>query len=136
AQVISLHREHFWLADAISLAVFTVVGTQVVVQAPAFAPISLSYWVMPPLMGLLTGVGGGILRDLLGAQTPYVMQDHYYALASLIGGGVYSILARVQSPDAWAIGCAIATILLLRILSIHTWVRLKAHACMLSLFNT
>ncbi len=119
AGMTSLRREQLWLADVVSLAVFTVIGAQVVVNTSTFEPTTLSYLVMAPLMGLLTGVGGGIVRDLLGARIPYVIQDPYYALSSLVGGSVYMMLIGLQVASFWAIGETIITILGLHVLRSH-----------------
>ena len=46
-------------------------------------------------MGMLTGVGGGIFRDILVTETPYVLKKHVYALAALIGSTVYYVLRGI-----------------------------------------
>ncbi|NEQ50680.1 MAG: hypothetical protein F6K11_11185 [Leptolyngbya sp. SIO3F4] len=114
-----LRREQFWLADIVSLAIFTVIGAQVAVESSIFGPTTSSYWLMPPLMGLLTSVGGGIVRDLSGARIPYVVQDPCYSLSSLAGGSVYMMLIGVQVASSLAIGGTIVTILGLHILRSH-----------------
>jgi uncharacterized membrane protein YeiH len=67
--------------DALGLAFFTVAGTQ---KALAFG---LSP-VMAALLGMLTGVGGGMARDLLLAEIPVVLRADFYAVAALAGAGV------------------------------------------------
>lgn len=66
--------------DAIGLAFFVVTGTQ---KALAFgiSPIPAA------IMGMLTGIGGGVLRDLLVAEVPVVLRTDFYALAALAGAG-------------------------------------------------
>ena len=113
AKVTPLHRKQLWFADTISLAVFTIVGAQVVMSSPALAPVTLFHWGIPLLMGLMTGVGGGVMRDVLGGRTPYVIKHPSYPLASLIGASVYCLLVRVQAPAICAIGGAIATVILI-----------------------
>ena len=42
-------------------------------------------------MGVITGVGGGVLRDVLAGDTPYIFVKHFYACASLIGALLCSL---------------------------------------------
>jgi uncharacterized membrane protein YeiH len=69
------------LFDAAGLAIFAVSGTQK----------ALAYGVSPlvaPLLGMLTGVGGGMVRDLLVNEIPVVLRADLYALAALAGASV------------------------------------------------
>ncbi|MGD1896219.1 MAG: trimeric intracellular cation channel family protein [Phormidesmis sp.] len=95
-----IRTEHLWLANAISLATFTTIGTQVALQQFALIPYAHPLWVLAPVMGLLTGVGGGAIRDILDTQTNRIFQRPYEAIAALSGGIVYSCLALVQVPDS------------------------------------
>ncbi|MBD9480094.1 trimeric intracellular cation channel family protein [Pseudoxanthomonas sp. PXM02] len=66
------------LFDAMGLALFAVAGTQK----------ALEYGISPPMaagMGMLTGIGGGIARDVLLAQVPLVLRAELYAVAALAG---------------------------------------------------
>lgn len=67
--------------DAAGLALFAVSGTQ---KALAYGLNPL----MAALLGMLTGIGGGIVRDLLVARTPAVLQRDLYALAALAGAAL------------------------------------------------
>ncbi len=84
------------LLDAMGLAFFAVSGTQ---QALAFG---LSP-VMAALLGMITGVGGGIARDVLLAEIPAVLRSDLYAVAALSGaaivaaGGVLHLPALVSA---------------------------------------
>lgn len=73
--------------DAIGLSAFAVTGTEAVCHGEFGG-----YFVLAVLMGMLTGVGGGIFRDILVTETPYVLKKHVYALAALIGSTVYYVL--------------------------------------------
>ena len=64
--------------DAIGLAFFVVVGTE---KALAFGVPP----VMAAILGMLTGIGGGVMRDLLVAEVPVVLRTDFYALAALAG---------------------------------------------------
>lgn len=67
--------------DAAGLALFAVAGTT---KALAFQLNPL----MAALLGMLTGIGGGIMRDLLVARTPAVFQRDFYAVAALAGAAL------------------------------------------------
>jgi len=69
------------LLDAIGLAFFAVAGTE---KALAFGLSPL----MAALMGMLTGVGGGVARDVLLAEIPAVLRSDLYAVAALAGGAI------------------------------------------------
>ena len=66
--------------DSLGLGVFTVVGIQTALEKSGdYGPFLLV------CVGVLTGVGGGVLRDVLAGERPYVFVKHFYACASLIG---------------------------------------------------
>lgn len=69
--------------DALGLAAFSVSGTEL-----AFV-YGIDNGVLAVIIGLLSGVGGGIMRDVLTASTPYIFKKHIYALASLFGAALY-----------------------------------------------
>ena len=73
--------------DAIGLAAFSVAGTEIAFSAGlsnnAFLAITL---------GVLTGCGGGVLRDILTETQPYIFKKHVYAIASITGAGTYYLL--------------------------------------------
>jgi uncharacterized membrane protein YeiH len=64
--------------DAIGLGAFVVVGTSVALDA------GTSYFIAV-VMGVITGVGGGVLRDVLARRTPIVLVGEIYAVAGLLG---------------------------------------------------
>lgn len=64
--------------DALGLALFAVSGTQKAL-AYRLSPI------MAPLLGMLTGIGGGVLRDVLLSEVPAVLRSDLYAVAALAG---------------------------------------------------
>lgn len=103
--------------DALGLAFFCVAGAE---KALAFG---LSP-VMAALLGMLTGVGGGIVRDVLLAKIPKVLRSDLYALAALAGAGVVvagDLLRLPHIPTAVAAGLVC---LILRIIAIRRGWRL------------
>lgn len=86
--------------DAAGLAVFAVAGTQ---KALGYGLNPL----MSALLGMLTGIGGGMLRDLLLAEIPTVLRSELYAVAAL-AGAVVVVAGHVLNfpPTAMAISGA------------------------------
>ena len=64
--------------DAIGLGVFTVIGAWVAIQSDVCV-------VGVVALAVLTGVGGGIMRDVLAHETPIVLREEVYASASIVG---------------------------------------------------
>lgn len=77
-------RNFVLLFDAAGLALFAVTGTQ---KALGYGLNPL----MASLLGMLTGVGGGMLRDVLAADIPHVLRSDLYAVAALAGAIVIVI---------------------------------------------
>ncbi len=70
--------------DALGLAAFSVTGVEVTCAAGNSENVVLAV-----VLGVITGVGGGVLRDVLVNEKPYILIKHIYAVASLIGASVY-----------------------------------------------
>ena len=92
--------------DSLGLGVFTVVGIQTALEKNGdYAPFLLV------CVGVLTGVGGGILRDLCCMERPYVFTKHIYACASL-GGAAVCLLLWPLGQNAAMLACLLVTIIL------------------------
>ena len=79
------------LLDAVGLAFFAVTGTE---KALAFG---LSP-VMAALLGMVTGIGGGVVRDVLVADIPVVLRSDLYAVAALAGAATVVACHLLQLP--------------------------------------
>ncbi|RMH90873.1 trimeric intracellular cation channel family protein [Lysobacter pythonis] len=93
SQAIERAQQPVRVLDAMGLAVFAVAGTAKALEA-GISPL------MAPLLGVLTGVGGGIVRDVLLAQVPLVLRAELYAVAAFAGGGVVALGAALGLPPA------------------------------------
>lgn len=91
------------VADTIGLAIFTVIGARAGIK---FDNIFLAVFV-----GTLTGVGGGVLRDLFAGEQPAIFVRHFYACASIIGALVYALLYDFAPNAALIAGAAVVFIL-------------------------
>lgn len=78
------------IMDSLGLAVFTVVGIETAATHLEGFNVYLLLFV-----GVITGVGGGVMRDALSGNTPYIFVKHFYATASLIGSAVTIALWNV-----------------------------------------
>ena len=72
-------RAMFWM-DTAGLGIFTVVGIRT-----AYAHVPQATVFLLVFVGVVTGVGGGVLRDMMAGDTPYIFVKHVYASASLAG---------------------------------------------------
>lgn len=68
------------ILDAIGLGIFTVVG----VSAGMHTIFENNFFLLI-FLGVITGVGGGVIRDMLAIQKPYILVKHVYACASILG---------------------------------------------------
>jgi len=78
-----------FLADSTGLGIFTVCGMNVAINAGFGDNVFLVVFV-----GVVTGVGGGVLRDVFAGDRPYIFVKHIYACAAIVGG----IAAEVMWP--------------------------------------
>ena len=98
--------------DAVGLAAFTVTGTQMACVAGFSDKI-----IFVIFMGMLTGVGGGIFRDILVSQTPYVLKKHIYAVASIIGSVLYYVLSITFGYEFTGTFTSMIAIIVIRLLA-------------------
>jgi uncharacterized membrane protein YeiH len=75
------------ILDSLGLGIFTVVGVNVGLNTLTNTNLFLLVF-----LGVTTGVGGGILRDVMAGKMPYVFQKHIYASASTVGAAICSVL--------------------------------------------
>ena len=102
--------------DAIGLGLFTVIGVQT-----AFVRVSEFNSYLAIFVGVITGVGGGILRDILAGNTPFVLLKHFYACASLVGAIICAVLwPYTGSVPAMLVG-AITIVVLRNMAAYYHW---------------
>jgi uncharacterized membrane protein YeiH len=93
--------------DALGLGLFTAGGTQIALDASLPAIVAV-------LMGTITAVFGGVLRDIVCNEIPKAFRDHRpYAVCSFVGGWLV-VLAHTLGSSQWvalALGAAAATLL-------------------------
>lgn len=99
------------IMDSVGLGIFTVAGIQ---TAKSVNPDS-GYFLLV-FVGIVTGVGGGLLRDICAGVTPYIFVKHFYACASLVGSLLCALLWNYTSENIAMISGS-AAVLVLRILA-------------------
>lgn len=102
-----------FIMDTLGLAIFTVVGVKV-----AYGVITEHRLFLTVCVGVLTGVGGGVLRDVLAGNIPYIFVKHIYACASIAGAIVCALLWRWSGETAAVLSGA-AVIVVIRCISAH-----------------
>lgn len=100
------------LFDAIGLGIFTVVGVQAAFNSTGELNAFLAIFV-----GAVTGVGGGVMRDVFAGVQPYIFVKHFYATASIIGAAVCLLLWNIGQMPSMLIGSAVTVAL--RLLAAH-----------------
>ncbi|MCE2596480.1 trimeric intracellular cation channel family protein [Motilimonas cestriensis] len=98
--------------DAFGLALFTVIGAEKVLSYELPSVVAI-------VMGVITGVAGGMIRDVLAGQIPFVLQKEIYATASILGGVLYTVSLSLGLDDGWALGIAMAGTLGLRLAALR-----------------
>jgi uncharacterized membrane protein YeiH len=100
------------VADALGLAVFSVVGARVAlgVGAPPVVVV---------IMSATTATVGGMVRDVLCDETPLILRKQIYATAALAGGGVFLGLRALSLPQAVVIGTTIGAVSALRLAALQ-----------------
>lgn len=109
--------------DAFGLAAFTVTGAGVAYSAgfggSGFTVVAI---------GMITGVGGGIFRDIITNTTPYVFKKHIYAIASILGSILYYVCRALAMTEGWTVALPVVLVVGIRILATkYRWSLPKIH---------
>lgn len=111
ARVIHRLRWPFLLLDALGLVVFTIIGCNIAIEIGSHPLIVL-------VAGMVTGIFGGILRDVLCNDVPLVFQGELYATVSIVTGAIYYFGRLAGFESDLLIPLAIAVGFTLRVLAI------------------
>jgi uncharacterized membrane protein YeiH len=110
----------FLIPDAIGLALFTVIGTQIALQWH-------TPWLAASLMGVITGVFGGVLRDILCNDVPSIfLKGELYATAAWLGALSLIGLQEIGMAPVNAAWAAMGIVLVLRLLALRFRLTLPA----------
>lgn len=107
-----IHEKGLLIADAFGLAVFTVIGTEVALQYAM--PSSTAV-----IMGVMTGVAGGVMRDVICNEIPLIFKKEIYATACLAGAVTFVLLRMLGTPHWLDTGVAMLVVLAIRLAAIR-----------------
>jgi len=107
------------LSDALGLALFAVLGTAKAMSLGV--PISIAI-----VMGTITGVAGGMIRDVLCNVIPMILRQEIYATAAILGGCLYALFSTLGWSENLATIGAVVGALTLRLAAIYWQVSLPA----------
>ena len=99
------------LSDALGLAVFAALGTQKALDMGTSGFVAIT-------MGVITGIFGGIMRDILANRPPAVLYGGIYALAALVGCAMFVVLSETSVSPVVVLWISVAVILVLRVVAI------------------
>lgn len=100
--------------DAIGLGVFAVTGTNTAIMIGHAHNPFLAIFV-----GVMTGIGGGMLRDILAKEVPFVLYKDIYASAAIVGALIYYYLYTLQISPMISVSSAIIITILIRLLATY-----------------
>ena len=104
-------RKTMFLFDSIGIGLFTILGIQKTLDLGLSPVIAV-------LMGTISAVFGGVLRDTLMNEIPLIFRKEIYATACIIGGAMYLLLTQLMADDDWAVFITVAFIIGLRVLAV------------------
>ena len=96
--------------DTVGLGIFTVVGIHTG-RKEGYEQIFLLIF-----LGVITGVGGGLLRDMMAQEMPYILTKHIYACASISGAAV-CVMSDSMLGDFWSMTVGMTVVMLVRYLA-------------------
>lgn len=99
------------LSDSVGLGAFTVLGIQCVQERTEYNSLALLLFV-----GVITGVGGGLLRDIFAGNVPYIFRKHVYATASIAGAISFLCLQQFCSSKLASL-ISLLLVVILRLLA-------------------
>jgi uncharacterized membrane protein YeiH len=109
---VTSHQRQILLLDAVGLGLFAVTGAQKAIDH-GINPV------MAAILGMLTGIGGGMTRDVLAGDIPFVLRADLYALAALAGAGLVSIGTILDVSPTYLMLLGAAACIFLRLMAIY-----------------
>ena len=106
-----LHRPLLYF-DALGLGTFLVIGTGKALKYNAGFLVAV-------MMGVVTATAGGVVRDVLSDQVPFILQKEIYATACIVGGILYYALYQVGVNESLTAVIAALVVVVIRVIAIH-----------------
>ena len=113
-QVLKFGRSLF-LFDTIGIGLFTIIGIEKTLDAGLSPVIAI-------MMGTVSAVFGGVIRDVLSSQVPLIFRKEIYASACIMGGCVFLLLENYSSAGHWNMFGAMVVVIMVRYASVrYNW---------------
>ncbi len=106
-----VHRPLLYF-DALGLGTFLVIGTGKALKYDAGFLVAV-------MMGVMTATAGGVVRDVLSDQVPFILQKEIYATACVFGGILYYILYRFGMNESLTAVISALVVVVIRVIAIH-----------------
>jgi len=119
-RILKLRRSMFFF-DTIGIGLFTILGLQKTLSVGLEIPIAI-------LMGIVSAVFGGIIRDVLTNKVPLIFRKEIYASACLAGGVVFLGLEQISNNPTINMLISMLTVVVIRYLSVRNNWSLKLPA--------
>ena len=107
-----LNHSWYLASDAVGLGAFVVLGTSIALENGTSSFIAV-------FMGVITGVGGGVIRDVFTDKTPMVFVGQIYAVAGLVGATVHVLLRNNGATDVVQVWVPVLVVVGLRAIAIR-----------------
>ncbi len=104
-------RRTFFMFDTVGIAVFTVLGLQKALNLGVHPVIAI-------MMGMVSAVFGGVIRDIVCNEIPLIFRKEIYALTCLCGGVLYVILDKSDVGQSFNIPITVCFIVIFRVLAV------------------
>lgn len=114
---LKLPKNFFLIPDAVGLALFTAIGTSIALKLD-------TSWLIAALMGVITGVFGGVIRDILCNEVPLIFRTDIYATASLAGSILLIMLDHFDIDHDLAMLSSMTCIIAIRLAAIRWHIHL------------
>lgn len=111
-KITAAYNKIMLIFDTIGLGIFTVTGMNTAKNAGYDQTFLLVF------VGVITGVGGGLLRDIMAQEKPYILTKHIYACASVLGA-VVCVCLNVILDDLASMVAGLFVVVLVRIFATH-----------------
>lgn len=110
---VNVYEKMLFLFDTLGLAAFTVDGVNAGMHSDYSSNVFLVVF-----LGVITGVGGGVLRDTMANELPYIFVKHIYACASILGA-IATVYCWKYVGEVAAIFAGFIVVLIIRLLAAH-----------------
>lgn len=100
------------IIDSIGLGIFVVIGAKVIINKSTNVFLIL-------FCAVITGVGGGAIRDMMAIKIPDIFRKHIYAIAALFGAILFYLLMKVNLNESLSTIISVISVIIIRFLAYH-----------------